>query len=102
VIDLPAAQLYVRTHIAHAETDQGDRGRERVNPHRLVSPVIEENWKNLVLIFPNDLGPFPISYYAEKNGLTTEEVWRINHWEVNATESIRPLTFKASTQRRVI
>ena len=78
VIDLPAAQLYVRTHIAHAETEQGDRGRERVNPHRLVSPVIEENWKNLVLIFPNDLGPFPISYYAEKNGLTTEEVWRIN------------------------
>src|ERR1700741_2589582 len=43
VIDLPAAQLYVRTH--------------------------EGNWKNLALIFPDDLGPFPISYYAEKNGL---------------------------------
>jgi hypothetical protein len=52
VIDLPAAQLYVRTH--------------------------EENWKNLALIFPNDLGPFPISFYAEKNGLTAEEISRIN------------------------
>ena len=52
VIDLPAAQLYVRTH--------------------------EENWKNLALIFPDDLGPFPISFYAEKNGLTAEEVSRIN------------------------
>ena len=52
VIDLPAAQLYVRTH--------------------------EKNWKDLALIFPNDLGPFPISFYAERNGLTTEEVSRIN------------------------
>ncbi len=52
VIDLPAAQLFIRT--------------------------VEENWKSLALIFPNDLGPFPISYYAEKNGLTTEEVSRIN------------------------
>jgi hypothetical protein len=52
VIDLPAAQLYVRTH--------------------------EQNWKKLALIFPNDLGPFPISFYAERNGLTTEEVSRIN------------------------
>jgi hypothetical protein len=52
VIDLPAAQLYVRTH--------------------------EENWKNMALIFPDDLGPFPISFYAEKNGLTAEEVSRIN------------------------
>jgi hypothetical protein len=52
VIDLPAAQLYVRTH--------------------------EENWKNLALIFPDDLGPFPISFYAEKNGLTAEEVSRIS------------------------
>ena len=57
VIDLPAAQLYVRTHVVHAET---------------------ENWKNLALIFPDDLGPFPISFYAERNGLTTEEVSRIN------------------------
>lgn len=52
VIDLPAAQLFIRT--------------------------VEENWKSLALIFPNDLGPFPISYYAEKNGLTIEEVSRIN------------------------
>jgi hypothetical protein len=52
VIDLPAAQLYVRTH--------------------------EQNWKNLALIFPDDLGPFPISFYAEKNGLTAEEVSRIS------------------------
>src|ERR1700730_1552153 len=52
VIDLPAAQLYVRTP--------------------------EQNWKNLALVFPNDLGPFPISFYVERNGLTTEEVSRIN------------------------
>jgi hypothetical protein len=52
VIDLPAAQLYVRTH--------------------------EQNWKNLALIFPDDLGPFPISFYAEKNGLTAAEVSRIS------------------------
>ena len=52
VIDLPAAQLYIRT--------------------------AEQNWKSLALIFPDDLGPFPISYYAERNGLTTEEVSRIN------------------------
>ena len=52
VIDLPAAQLYVRTH--------------------------KEHWKNLTLIFPDDLGPFPISFYAEKNGLTAEEVSRIS------------------------
>ena len=52
VIDLPAAQLYVRTH--------------------------NENWKNLALIFPDDLGPFPVSFYAEKNGLTVEEVSRIS------------------------
>ena len=52
VIDLPAAQLFIRT--------------------------VEENWKSLALIFPDDLGPFPISYYAERNGLTTEEVSRIN------------------------
>jgi hypothetical protein len=52
VIDLPAAQLYIRT--------------------------VKEDWKSLALIFPDDLGPFPISYYAEKNGLTTEEISRIN------------------------
>jgi len=52
VIDPPAAQLYVRTN--------------------------KEKWKNLALIFPDDLGPFPISFYAEKNGLTAEEVSRIS------------------------
>jgi hypothetical protein len=52
VIDLPAAQLYVRTH--------------------------EKNWKNFALVFPDDLGPFPVSFYAERNGLTTGEVSRIN------------------------
>ena len=52
VIDLPAAQLYVRTR--------------------------DKNWKNLELIFPDDLGPFPISFYADKNGLTADEVSRIN------------------------
>jgi len=52
VIDLPAAQLFVRNR--------------------------EDNWKNLALIFPDDLGPFPISFYVEKNGLTAEEVLRIN------------------------
>src|ERR1700724_2896945 len=36
VIDLPAAQLNVRTQ--------------------------SKNWKNLALIFPDDLGPFPISF----------------------------------------
>jgi hypothetical protein len=34
--------------------------------------------KSLALVFPNDLGPFPISFYVERNGLTTEEVSRIN------------------------
>lgn len=52
VIDRPAAQLYVRTD--------------------------ENGWKNFALIFPDDLGPFPISFYAQKNGLTAEEVSRIN------------------------
>jgi len=52
VIDLPAAQLYVRT--------------------------VERNWKSLALIFPNDLGPFPISFYAERSGLTMGEVSQIN------------------------
>ena len=54
VIDLPSACLFVR------------------------SAKSRENWKNLALIFPDDLGPFPISYYAERNGLTIEEVSRIN------------------------
>lgn len=54
VIDLPSACLFVRT----------SKGQEK--------------WKSLALIFPNDLGPFPISFYTERNGLTTEEVSRIN------------------------
>jgi hypothetical protein len=79
VIDLPAAQLYVRTHAVHAETGpEHDGGDGRVNLHRIVRPIGEENWKNLALIFPDDLGPFPISFYAERNGLTTEEVSRVN------------------------
>ena len=52
VIDLPAAQLYIRT--------------------------MEQNWKSLALVFPDDLCPFPISFYVERNGLTTEDVSRIN------------------------
>jgi len=79
VIDLPAAQLYVRTHVVHAETEQErDAAGVRVNLQSIVRPTVEEKWKNLALIFPNDLGPFPISFYAEKNGLTAEEVSRIN------------------------
>src|SRR5438105_9244340 len=79
VIDLPADQLYVRTHAVHAETGPAqDGGDGRANLHRIVKPTVEENWKNLALVFPNDLGPFPISFYAERNGLTTEEVSRIN------------------------
>jgi len=54
VIDLPSACLFVR------------------------SPKSQEKWKSLALIFPNDLGPFPVPYYAERNGLTEEEVSRIN------------------------
>lgn len=54
VIDPPSACLFVR------------------------SPKSQEKWKSLALIFPNDIGPFPIPYYAERNGLTVEEVSRIN------------------------
>src|SRR5689334_6999055 len=63
VIDLPAAQLYVRTNVVRAESEQasGDGGG-RVNLHRLVSPRAKEKWKNLALIFPDDLGRFPISF----------------------------------------
>src|SRR5689334_6976156 len=77
VIDLPGAQLFVRSHVIHTETQKApDTGK--VNPPNLVRPAADKNWKTLVLIFPNDLGPFPISYYAEQNGLTLEEVSRIN------------------------
>jgi hypothetical protein len=54
VLDLPAACLFVR------------------------NPDATEKWKSFALVFPNDLGSFPISFYAERNGLTTEEVSRIN------------------------
>ncbi len=63
VIDLPAAQLYVRTHAVNGDT---------------VRTAVAENWKNLALVFPDDLGSFPISFYAERTGLTAEEVSRIN------------------------
>ena len=79
VIDVPAAQLYVQTHVVHAETrpeQYGGGGRH--NRQALVRPLGAENWKNLALIFPDDLGPFPISFYAERNGLTTAEVSQIN------------------------
>src|SRR5205814_6664695 len=45
VIDLPAAQLYVRTHVVDAEQEPGDGGG-RVGLHRLVRPMVKENWKN--------------------------------------------------------
>ena len=54
VIDFPSACVFVR------------------------NPQNQEKWKTLALIFPNDLGPFPIPYYAERNGLMVEEVSRIN------------------------
>jgi hypothetical protein len=54
VIDAPSACLFVRN---------------------AKSPAA---WKTLALVFPNDLGPFPISYYADQSGLTLEEVSRIN------------------------
>jgi len=54
VIDLPAASLFVR------------------------NPDSQNKWKNFALVFPNDLGPFPISFYVERNGLTPEEVLCIN------------------------
>ena len=73
VIDLPAAQLYVRTHIVHAEPERRTDGDGSI-----VRPIVKENWKTLALIFPDDLGSFPISFYAERNGLTTEEVSRID------------------------
>src|SRR5215467_9765586 len=54
VIDLPAAQLYVRTHVVHAGTEQERDGGGGVDLHRLVRPMVEENWKNIALIFPDD------------------------------------------------
>lgn len=54
VIDVPSGCLFVRN------SDHQDK------------------WKTLALVFPNDLGPFPVSYYVQQTGLTTEEVSRIN------------------------
>jgi len=43
------------------------------------NPSAREKWKCLALLFPNDLGPsFPVSFYVKRNGLTMEEVSRIN------------------------
>ena len=79
VIDLPAAQLYIRTHVVSAAMEQKRDGRDGgVNLPDVAKPRVEERWKSLALIFPDDLGPFPISYYSERNGLTIEEVSRIN------------------------
>jgi hypothetical protein len=77
VIDLPAAQVYLRTHVVHSETGPAQSGGP-VNRLRIVRPMVAENWKNRALIVPNDLGPFPISFYAERDDLTTDEVSRIN------------------------
>ena len=77
VIDAPSACLFVRTSKA------------------------QEKWKSMALIFPNDLGPsFPISFYAERNGLTTDEVSRINElggkrdrkWPTTYIQSFDPET----------
>ena len=54
VIDAPSACLFVR------------------------NPKSKEKWKTLALVFPNDIGPFPVAWYAERNGLTIDEVSRIN------------------------
>jgi len=77
VIDLPGGCLFVR------------------------NPTAQEKWKCLALLFPNDLGPsFPISFYAEKNGLTTDDVSRINElgsrraqkWPTTYIQSFDPKT----------
>jgi hypothetical protein len=77
VIDLPGASLFVRNANS------------------------QEKWKSLALLFPNDLGPsFPISFYAERNGLTTDEVSRINElggkreqkWPTTYIQSFDPET----------
>lgn len=78
VIDRPSAQLYIRTHAVDAETAPGRDGGGRDSLQRAARPMVEKNWKNLALIFPDDIGPFPISFYTERNGLTAAEVSRIN------------------------
>jgi hypothetical protein len=42
------------------------------------NPNNPAKWKTFALVFPNDLGPFPVAWYAERNGLTTEEVQRLD------------------------
>lgn len=54
VIDAPSACLFVR------------------------NPKNQEKWKSLALVFPNDLGPFPLSHYLKLNGLTIEDAARID------------------------
>lgn len=75
VIDVPAAVVYARTRNA--------------------------KWTSLALVFPNDLGPsLPISYYAERSGLTTDEVSRIDElggkraqkWPTTYIQSFDPQT----------
>jgi len=76
VIDAPSACLFIR------------------------NPDSQEKWKTLALVFPNDIGPFPISYYVEQTGLTAEEVSRINElggkrekkWPTTYIQSFDPET----------
>jgi len=76
VIDLPGACLFVR------------------------NPNSQEKWKSFALVFPNDLGRFPISFYVERNGLTTDEVSRISdlggkrdqQWPTTSIQSFDPGT----------
>jgi hypothetical protein len=76
VIDLPGSCLFVR------------------------NPNSQEKWKSFALVFPNDLGRFPISFYVERNGLTTDEVSRISDlggkrdqkWPTTSIQSFDPGT----------
>jgi hypothetical protein len=76
VIDVPSGCLFVR------------------------NPNFNPKWKTLALVFPNDIGPLPISYYAQQTGLTLEEVSRINQlggerkqkWPTTYIEKFDPAT----------
>jgi hypothetical protein len=76
VIDLPGSCLFVR------------------------NPNSQEKWKSFALVCPNDLGRFPISFYVERNGLTTDEVSRISDlggkrdqkWPTTSIQSFDPGT----------
>ena len=83
VIDLPGGCLFVR------------------------NPTAQEKWKCLALLFPNDLGPsFPLSFYAEKNGLTNDDVSLINElggrraqkWPTTYIRSFDPQTRNLSCE----